>query len=86
MFYVYILVSQINKTKIYIGSTNNLIKRFKEHNDGKVFSTKTHKPWFLIYYEAYNQEKLARIREQRLKNHGNALQELKKKIGLIKDK
>ncbi len=73
MFYVYFLVSKINKDEIYIGSTNNLTKRFKEHNSGQVFSTKTHRPWSLIYYEAYNQEKLARIREQRLKHHGNAL-------------
>ncbi|MFH0846060.1 MAG: GIY-YIG nuclease family protein, partial [Patescibacteria group bacterium] len=31
MFYLYILGSQKDKN-IYIGSTNNLRKRFKEHN------------------------------------------------------
>lgn len=81
MFYLYILYSY-NHKEIYIGSTKNLLKRLKDHKTGKVFSTKRYRPWRLIYYEAYNTEKLARIREQRLKYHGNALRELKKRIGL----
>ena len=83
MYYVYLLVSKINK-QMYIGSTNNLKKRFKEHNDGKVISTKRYRPWILFYYEAYLSEKLARLREKRLKYNGNALRELKKRIGLLK--
>jgi len=81
MYYVYILKSQL-KNQIYIGSTNNLNKRIKEHNSGKVFSTKPYKPWMLFYYEAYQYEISAKIREKKLKNHGNALRELKKRIAL----
>ncbi|MEK7534017.1 MAG: GIY-YIG nuclease family protein [Patescibacteria group bacterium] len=80
MYYVYILQSKLN-SESYTGSSNDLKKRFQEHNDGKVTSTKRYKPWKLIYYEAYQTEKLARIREKRLKYNGNAIRELKKRIG-----
>jgi len=39
-----------------------------------------------MYYEACPTEKLARLREQRLKHNGNAIRELKKRIGLMEDK
>lgn len=79
MFYVYVLESCLNNS-FYVGSTNDLKNRFKKHNEGKVFSTKRYKPWKLIYYEAYTDEKLARMREQRLKHHGNAWKQLKQRI------
>jgi len=34
--------------QIYIGSTSNLNRRLKEHNDGEVFSTKRYRPWILF--------------------------------------
>lgn len=68
--------------QLCIGSSNKLKERFKEHNDGKVKSTKRYKPWKLLYYEAFVGENLARIREKRLKYNGNAIRELKKRIGL----
>lgn len=82
MYYVYILQSKLNTNHIYIGSSNNLIKRFKEHNQGREISTKRYKPWIVVYYEAYRTEKLARLREKALKSHGNAMKELKKRAGL----
>jgi putative endonuclease len=56
----------------YIGSTNDLERRFSEHQDGKVFFTKNYRPFVLIYYEAYLSEKDAREREKQLKYFGNA--------------
>jgi len=85
MYYVYILKSIIKKDEMYIGSTINLKKRIEEHNNGKEISTKRYKPWYVLYYEAYNEEKLARVREKKLKYHGNALRELKKRIGILKN-
>lgn len=82
MFYVYLLVS-VEYDEIYIGSTNDLRRRFKEHNDGREISTKRYMPWELYYYEAYKDEKSARLREKRLKHHGNAIRELKKRVNLI---
>lgn len=81
MFYVYVLQNKL-KEQIYVGSTNDLIRRVAEHNSGKVRSTKRYLPWILVYYEAFNTEKFARNREIKLKYNGNAMKELKKRIGL----
>ena len=81
MYYVYILKSKI-RNEIYIGSTNDLKRRLKEHNEKKEISTKRYAPWALYYYEAYLTEKLVRIREKKLKYNGNAIRELKNRIGL----
>lgn len=65
---------------LYTGSTNNLQKRFLEHNSGKVFSTRLRKPFDLVYYEAYKSESDARMREKNLKLRSNAFRQLKKRI------
>lgn len=64
--YVYVLHSDVNGN-FYIGFTHNLKKRFAEHNKGLNFSTKTYRPWKLIYYEAHTIESDARRREKYLK-------------------
>ena len=84
MYYVYILKSKI-VDEIYIGSTNNLERRLKEHNNKVEIFTKRYAPWGVYYYEAYLVEKLARMREKKLKYNGNAIRELKKRIGLVLD-
>jgi len=66
-YYVYVLQSIKFNSNLYIGFTNNLIKRVKEHNEGLNFSTKPYKPWQLIHYEAYRHEKDAKRREKYLK-------------------
>jgi len=75
MYYVYIIKSKKDQ-KCYIGSTIDLRKRMKEHNEGKVFSTKSRRPFTLIYYEAFRSEKDARLREQKLKNYGKNITNL----------
>lgn len=52
MHYVYIIYSK-SLDKLYKGSTADLRKRIKNHNQGKVISTKNGKPWLLVYYEAF---------------------------------
>lgn len=52
---------------MYTGSTCDLRKRFKEHQNGHISSTKNRGPFDLIYYEASCNEKDARIREKYLK-------------------
>lgn len=79
MFFVYILKS-IRDNNFYIGSTNNLRKRIKEHNFGKSQSTRPRIPFKLIYYEAYISEKDARHREHNLKLKARALAQLKKRL------
>lgn len=53
MYYVYVLKS-LKDGKLYIGHSNNLIKRFEKHNKGLVKATKNRRPWKLLYYEACN--------------------------------
>jgi len=65
-FYTYVLLSLKDK-KLYTGSTSNLQKRFEQHQNGRVFSTKPRRPFKLIYYEACTSEKDARRREKSLK-------------------
>ncbi len=79
MFYLYILRS-IKDNELYIGSTNDLKRRLKEHNAGDVQSTKPRLPLVLLYYEAYAAEPDARKREQQLKLRGRALAQLKRRL------
>ena len=65
-YYVYLLESKKNG-ELYIGYTTNLTQRLKEHNQGLNFSTKSAKPWKIIYYEACLNEKDAKRREDYFK-------------------
>ena len=67
MFYTYILQSK-KDNKWYTGSTNDLRKRFKEHNLGLSLSTKNRSPFELIYYEASLSREDAYAREKYLKS------------------
>ncbi|OGE87703.1 MAG: excinuclease ABC subunit C [Candidatus Doudnabacteria bacterium RIFCSPLOWO2_02_FULL_49_13] len=66
MFYVYLLQS-IKDKRLYTGSTRDLRKRFSQHNNQEVYSTKGRGPFTLIYYEACMNEKDAFVREKYLK-------------------
>ena len=79
--YLYLLKSLNNKW-YYIGSTRNLKNRFKDHNSGKVQSTKFYKPFILIYYESYYNYSLARKREIELKKKGQQKEILFKRLGI----
>lgn len=67
-FWVYIITNR-NNTTIYIGITNDLIRRIYEHRteliDGFSKKYKLHK---LIYFEEYPNAKAAIAREKQLKN------------------
>lgn len=79
MFYVYVLKSSKDKN-IYIGSTNDIGKRLREHNDGRVISTKSRRPFVLLYYEAYGAEEDARRREHNLKPRKRAWAQLRSRL------
>ncbi|MFH1231209.1 MAG: GIY-YIG nuclease family protein [Planctomycetota bacterium] len=66
MFYTYVIKSQKNGMW-YTGYTNDLRKRFKEHNNNIVTSTKNRCPFELIYYEACLDKYDAWNREKYLK-------------------
>jgi putative endonuclease len=66
-YYVYILASQRNGT-LYIGVTNDLMKRVYEHRNNLIDGfTKKYNVHSLVYYEQYNDIESAIVREKRLK-------------------
>ena len=77
MYYVYVILNRI-ENKTYIGYSNNLEQRLRQHK-----STKDPE---LIYYEAYKTEKQARSRERNLKMYGSAWRALKQRLGISPSK
>ena len=66
-YFVYILASKRNGT-LYIGMTNNLIKRIFEHKNGLIDGfTKKYSVHNLVYYERHNDLHSATAREKRMK-------------------
>jgi putative endonuclease len=79
MFYTYILKSK-KDGKFYTGSTKDLRKRLKQHNDGLSTYTKGRGPFEIIYYEACLLEDKAKSRELFLKS-GMGKRYLKNRLG-----
>jgi putative endonuclease len=67
MFYYVYIIQSIQYEDFYVGYTNDIKKRLKTHNDGLNVSTKSHRPWSLVHYEAYRNDKDAKRREKYLK-------------------
>jgi putative endonuclease len=64
MEYAIYILKSFKDDNLYIGCTSDLQKRLREHNSGRVGSTKNRRPLKLIFfekysdkYEAYNKEK-----------------------------
>jgi putative endonuclease len=76
--YIYLLQSGRDQG-LYTGYTRNLRRRFREHNAGKVISTRSRRPLELIYYEAYLLEADAKGRERFLKS-GAGRRHLRKQL------
>lgn len=67
MYYTYILQSIEHPEHFYVGYTDNLKRRFKEHNSGKSIHTNKFKPWKIRGYIAFDTENKAKNFEQFLK-------------------
>lgn len=81
MYYTHILRSCKNGD-IYIGSTNNLKNRIKQHNSGKVRSTKGYTPWELLEYKEFEFRSDAMKNKYFLKS-GQQKEILRKKYGHV---
>jgi putative endonuclease len=66
-FFLYILQSEKNK-KYYIGITKDIETRLNQHNRGVGKSTRSNRPWRLVYTKEYNTRSEAGIREKQIKN------------------
>ena len=64
--YFYVIYSR-KLDRYYIGSTNNLERRLKEHNRGKNKYVRLGIPWELVYYEEFESLAEARKRELEVK-------------------
>ena len=80
MWHVYVLQSQKDLNWFYKGSTNDLERRQKQHNDGLVQSTKAYRPLKLVYYEAYLTKDAAMDREYGIKKSGSVWKPLMNRI------
>ena len=67
MIIVYALSSQI-RNYVYVGQTNNINRRFGQHNDGLERTTRFYRPFKLIYTEEFRNRTDARIKEKYLKS------------------
>jgi putative endonuclease len=62
-WFVYAIASLKNR-QIYVGMTQNIERRIKEHNNGHTKSTRAYIPWELFFTEKANGSEQARTREK----------------------
>jgi len=62
MYYLYILKS-LKDYKGYIGVTKNIKRRLRDHNTGKVKSTKSRTPFSIVHTEQFKTLSEAKKRE-----------------------
>ena len=67
MFYVYSIQS-LSRNYIYVGLTDNVDRRFNEHQSGKNRTTKPYRPFKIVLIENFVTRPEARIREKYLKS------------------
>lgn len=67
MYFVYILKSLVNE-KYYFGLTTDIQKRLQYHNKGTVPSTKSFRPWKIVWYGAFESKLKAENFEKYLKS------------------
>ncbi len=67
MYYVYVLYS-LDFERTYTGLTQNIEKRFYQHNAKQNKSTKAYVPWEMLYDEKFKTRIEARTREKYLKS------------------
>ncbi len=69
MFYVYLIRSIVKLDETYVGFSENLKQRFKDHNSGKSTYTNRFRPWKLETYIAFSEKETALNFERYLKTH-----------------
>jgi predicted GIY-YIG superfamily endonuclease len=68
-YYVYIIQSDSDPSKTYIGFTSNIKKRLAKHNEGGSNYTSKYKPWKIKLAIAFNDKQKALSSERYLKSH-----------------
>lgn len=78
MHFVYVIISEIDG-RTYVGLTNDINRRIKEHNSGNVEATSYRRPFKIVSYFAFDSLKKARQFERYLKT-GSGRAFLKKRV------
>jgi putative endonuclease len=68
MKYVYLIQSINNPAQYYTGITDKIEGRLEDHNTGKSIHTNRFKPWKLLVYMGFTDDKTAFAFEQYLKS------------------
>lgn len=68
MHYVYLIESESDPTRRYVGVTSDLKTRLADHNAGKSGHTSKYLPWRLVTYVAFSDQRQALAFEQYLKS------------------
>tara|TARA_B100000508_G_scaffold132801_1_gene122045 strand:- start:454 stop:717 length:264 start_codon:yes stop_codon:yes gene_type:complete len=82
MFHYVYLIQHTDTKEKYLGRTDDLTQRLKEHNArGKKATTRNSQgEWVYVYAEAFRHKQDAINRESQLKNHGAGKRELFKRL------
>ena len=67
MYYTYAIINK-NKSYVYVGISDNYLRRIDQHNKGYNRTTKPYKPFEILLIEKYNNRIEARKREKYLKS------------------
>jgi len=67
MYYVYVLRSIKFLNQVYTGSTADLRKRLRSHNEGSNKHTSKFRPWKVVWYGAFSTREKAERFEKYLK-------------------
>ena len=68
MYYVYLIQSESDPSQRYVGYTTNVAERILKHNEGGSPHTSKFRPWRLIAYFAFEDQKVAVAFEKYLKS------------------
>jgi predicted GIY-YIG superfamily endonuclease len=69
--YVYVIESVYDRTRYYVGQTRDLKTHLNEHSSGKSLYTQRYKPWRLVSYHAFAEERKALALRANRQFHGS---------------
>ena len=79
-FYVYLIITKYKHEVIsYVGYTNNLRSRLKQHNSSLGAKFTKGRKWKLIYHKKYSTKNKAMSEEYKLKKNYKLRKEIKEK-------
>lgn len=70
IYWVVYVLQSLKDGNDYVGRTKDLNRRYAEHQNGEVFSTKGRRPLIVIYFEGCLSKDDAQRREKYLKTTG----------------